>query len=103
VKVSVVRGGGVAGIATRTELSVGDLADEDARAFADKVRAAALPEQHVGGGDRVLPDQMLYEVVLDDGRAVVRSRFTDEDIPEGVRRLVEWIDGRPERTSFREV
>lgn len=103
MKVSVVRGGGVAGIATRTELGVNDLPDEDARAFAAKVQAAALPEQHVGGGHRALPDQTLYEVALDDGRAVVSSRFTDEDIPEEVRRLVEWIDGRPETTRSREV
>jgi emfourin len=101
VKVSVVRGGGLAGISTRTELSAADLAEHDARTFAEKVRAAGLREGHEGTG-RAGPDQTLYEVVLDDGREPVRSRFTDDDIPDGVRRLVEWVDARPERSRSRE-
>jgi hypothetical protein len=33
---------------------------------------------------------------------VLRSRFTDDDLPEGVRSLVEWVDARPERSRTRE-
>jgi hypothetical protein len=102
VKVSVVRGGGLAGITTRTELSTGDLAEHDARTFADKVRAAGLREPRRGGGAPAGADRTLYEVVLDDSGSVVRSRFSDDDLPEEVRRLVEWVDARPERSRTRE-
>ena len=101
MKVSVVRGGGVAGIATRTELSASALPDKDARTFRELVRDAALKEHH-GSSGRTGPDRTLYEVALDDGETVVRSRFSDDDIPDGVRRLVEWIDRRPERSRSRE-
>jgi len=102
VKVSVVRGGGLAGITTRTELSTSALAEADARTLAEKVRAAALRESRPEAGGPAGPDRTLYEVVIDDSGSVVRSRFTDDDLPESVRRLVEWVDARPERSHTRE-
>ncbi|HEX5562097.1 MAG TPA: protealysin inhibitor emfourin [Nocardioidaceae bacterium] len=102
MKVSVVRGGGLAGITTRTELSASALGEEDAHTFTEKVRAAGLREARPAGGGPSGPDRTLYEVVLDDSGSVVRSRFTDDDLPESVRRLVEWVDARPERSHTRE-
>lgn len=95
MKVAVVRGGGIAGISARTELSTNALSSEDARTFADKVERANL-QQSQPPSEQGWPDQMLYEMVLDDGTAQTRVHFTDETIPESVRQLVDWIDSRPE-------
>jgi hypothetical protein len=98
VKVTIVRGGGLAGIATRTELDGADLSDADARAFAEAVGRAGPVMQSPEPRGRPLPDQTLYDVRVDDGGHEVRARFDDETLPDEVRRLVEWVDARPERT-----
>lgn len=97
MKVSVVRGGGIAGLSTRTELDARDLAPEDARRLRVLVSGAALSEEPRDAGGQPWPDQMSYELVVVDD-VEVRARFTDQNLPDGTRLLIEWIDSRPERT-----
>jgi hypothetical protein len=98
VKVTIVRGGGIAGIVTRTEVDSNALSPQDADTLADEVDRAAVRhvEEPTSGQNR--PDELLFEILLDDGGDAVRRRFTDETLPVGVRRLVDWIDARPERS-----
>jgi hypothetical protein len=97
VRLSIVRGGGLAGIATQTTLDRDELPPDGAAAFDEQVAAAGGFEQ-AGPPPPTHPDEQLYEVKLDDGEERV-ARFTDTSLPDGVRRLVEWAEGRPERKT----
>jgi hypothetical protein len=97
MKVSIVRGGGVGGMATRTLLESAALPEPDAQALSSHVQAA------LGGGDApapaaASPDDLLYEIAVDDAGNQVTRRYTESSLPEPVRQLVEWVDGRPERS-----
>jgi hypothetical protein len=101
MRVSVVRGGGIAGLTSRTSLSSEALAPADAKALELRLRDAGLL-----GRRRAAPapaekpprgaDQMLYAVTVDDGEEEWTGRFSDETIPDRVRELIEWVDARPE-------
>jgi hypothetical protein len=98
VKVTIVRGGGLGGISTRTELDDDGLPDDDSRRrFADVVGRAKPHARTPAPAGRSVPDQTLYEVQLDDGKDEVKARFDDQNLPEEVRHLVEWVDARPEK------
>jgi hypothetical protein len=103
VRVVVVRGGGVAGISTRTELGASALPSDDADTLAGMVDDAGLREEPTPSTGQRHPDQMLYEVVLAEGDMEVSRHFSDEDLPEEVSRLIQWIDARPERIHRRET
>jgi hypothetical protein len=98
MKVAIVRGGGVAGLTSRTRLAADALPDDDARQLGERVResqllakseAQAQPPRHA--------DQMMYSVTVDDGERERTHRFSEEDLPEEVRSLIEWVDAHPER------
>ena len=91
-------------MATRTLLESAALPEPDAQALSSRVQAAL---GGAGGGDAgrdapapaaASPDDLLYEIAVDDGGNQVTRRFTESSLPEPVRQLVEWVDGRPERS-----
>jgi hypothetical protein len=96
MKVSVVRGGGVAGLTSRVRLAAAALPGEDAKALEGRVRESRLltmpepprpPTSHA--------DQLLYAVSVDDGENERTLQFSDETMPEEVRSLIEWVDSHP--------
>ena len=94
----MVRGGGLAGISTRTELDADALPPHEADTLAGLVDRAGLR-----GGVPARPplpraDQQLYEIEVTDNEAEARSRFGEDDLPDEVRELVAWVDARPEHT-----
>ena len=93
MKLSITRGGGLAGVPIRTELSTDDLPGAAARALEEHARAVAPAEPPRGRS----PDELLYTVVVEseDGRR--EARYTDSTLPDDVRALVAWADQRPER------
>lgn len=97
MRVSVVRGGGLAGISTRTELARSSLPDLDAATLDGLVEGAGVREQAPAPAS-AQPDHMLYQVEVSDDRGDVQARFSDQDLPDGVRRLIEWIDSRSEKS-----
>lgn len=107
MKLIVRRGGGLAGMVRRTELDAAALAEEPARDFAVMVErtqlrgagpAGAEPAAGSAGGGR-WPDALSYEVQLDDDGASHSHSYTDQTLPSDVARLIQWLDGRPERTD----
>ena len=65
MKVSVVRGGGIAGLVTTSVLDTADLADDDAhalRAAVDRVRGADATEP----AQAAVADRFRYEVSVED-------------------------------------
>jgi hypothetical protein len=88
VRVTITRGGGVAGLLRVTEVDADDVPSGAVAAL----RAAAVP----GSGSAsspARPDEMTYAVRVGEDEAV----FTDSTLPEDVRRLIAWADGRADR------
>jgi len=97
MKVTIVRGGGVGGMTTRTQLESDALPAADAQTLSSHVQGAAL-QTGAAPGTRS-PDALLYEISVNDAGNDVTQRFTEDTLPEGVRQLVQWVDSRPERTD----
>jgi hypothetical protein len=97
MKVSIVRGGGLAGILTCTELDAGRLPPDAAAALGQKV--AALGRLEEPAPPPSLPDELQYEVTIEDARGKHTANFTDGNLPKPLRELIEWADARPERTT----
>ncbi len=89
MKVSIVRGGGVAGIATRTQLTSDALPRESGERLRE-LAAAVAPADDAGGRR---PDELLYKVQVNG----VTATHTESTLPEPVRALIEFVDARPER------
>ena len=103
VKVTIVRGGGIAGIVARTELDAGRLPKAAAKTVADELARASLRYLPEPAAARKLPDAQLYEISVENAEESVRARFTDEALPENVRLLMAWVDSRPERVDSIEM
>jgi emfourin len=93
VKVSIVRGGGVAGFATRTEVSTDSLPPDESRALEDKVNQSGLRElpEDASAATRH-PDDLLYEVSVEDAGSVHTVRLSESATPDSIRSLIEWVD-----------
>jgi hypothetical protein len=94
VKVSVVRGGGVAGVVTSTSLDSADLPDADAdalRAAVDRARAAHSPPSGAP-----MPDRFGYEVRVEDGDSAETLR-TRDPVPDPMRELIALVQESPAR------
>ena len=93
-----MRGGGLAGLVSRTELDTADLPDADARRFDDLCRAAQL-EPLAAEPAPGAADALLYELTLEDAGGRRTARFTDATLPESTQALLSFVDERPERTT----
>jgi hypothetical protein len=90
VKVSIIRGGGLAGIATRTQLASEELPPAESRRL-EQLAAAVTPASAGSGVSH--PDETLYKVDVDG----VTSTHTETTLPEPVRALIDFVSARPER------
>jgi hypothetical protein len=95
VKLTITRGGGLGGIPLTTVLDGASLSPDDARTLADGARAIVPVDPPA----RRLPDETLYRLVVEDGERVEAS-YTDQTLPEDVRRLVAWVDEHPRREEL---
>jgi hypothetical protein len=97
VRVSIVRGGGVAGITTHTELDSAQLHANDA-ADLHRLAGAATLDEPVSPAGRG-PDELQYEIAVDDDAGHRSARYSESGLPDPVRTLIGWIDTRPETTT----
>ncbi len=102
MKLTIIRGGGIAGIVARTELDEQALPTLAAKDFAGEVDRANLIKPPPPPG-QPRPDTQLYEINLEWAGPSVTVRYTDDSLPEGVRLLVAWVDSRPERVESIEL
>lgn len=96
MRLSVRRGGGFAGIVTRTDLDAEALPATDAAALAAEVDRAGLRTLRDPPGVRTWPDSLIYDISLTDDSQEFRYHCSEESLPDGVRQLLAWIDSRPE-------
>jgi Emfourin len=99
LKLTITRGGGLAGITRQTELASDALPDDDAATLHEKVEGSEWLHEETREAPQVHPDEMTYEVTVEhEGRTTTR-RFTEQTLPESLRSLIVWVDGRPERSQ----
>jgi hypothetical protein len=100
MRLSIIRGGGIAGVSALTELDESALSADDAKAFRAKVAEA---EAGLGAADAAAggrqPDELSYEVRLEDGQNTRTVRVGETTLPETVRSLIAWVDAHPKRTT----
>ena len=98
MKLTIIRGGGLAGISRQTELASEALPPGEATKLHELVEGAGLlGEAAPREAPPAHPDEMSYEVIVEhEGRAQTQ-RFTEQTLPDPVRRLIASIDSRPER------
>ena len=89
MNVTITRGGGMAGIATRTQLA-SDALPTGAREQLRELASAVAPADHAGTRH---PDETLYKVEVDG----VTASYTETTLPDPVRALIDFVDERPER------
>ncbi|WP_287929683.1 protealysin inhibitor emfourin [Arthrobacter sp.] len=99
MKLTIRRGGGLAGMVAQTELDASSLPKPDAETFAWEIDRAGLREQPVPPPSSRWPDAQLYEISLEEAGPPVSVHYTDANLPEGVRLLLAWVDQRPERVE----
>lgn len=98
MKVSIIRGGGLAGIVTRTAVESEWLPAESAHELRERVAKARvfdLPEEVRGRPDQA--DRFSYAVTVEDQGRARTVRLAEEALPEEVRELVSWVESVPER------
>ena len=98
MKVSIVRGGGVTGLVTTTEVESDSLSADDSGDLAAKIGEAGvfdLPPRLAGetGG----ADQMHYALTVEDEDRKHTVVMSEATMPEPVRALIEWVDSSPAR------
>jgi hypothetical protein len=99
LKLTITRGGGLAGITRQTELASDALPDDDAATLHDQVAGAEWLHEEAREAPGMHPDEMSYEVTVEHEGRTTTQRFTEQTLPESLRSLIAWVDGRPERSQ----
>jgi hypothetical protein len=97
MRVSIIRGGGVGGLTTRTDLDDSSLRENDRALFNQRLEDAI--ETSSSPPRQRLPDELQYEITLDSSKTTKTLRYSETDLPEPVRGLINWVDERPERKT----
>ncbi|GAA4195250.1 hypothetical protein GCM10022252_40780 [Streptosporangium oxazolinicum] len=98
MKVSIVRGGGVAGLVTVTTVDSASLTpDDDAelRARVERAGLSGAPERPEPPEGR--PDRFDYELTVEDGGRVLTTRAREGDLPGPLRALISYVTSLPGR------
>jgi len=97
VKLTITRGGGLAGLTRETALASDTLPPDQVAKLHELVDGAGL----LGDAARreappVHPDELGYEVTVEHDGRTSTQRFTEQTLPDSVRSLIGWVDSRPE-------
>lgn len=91
MRVTVVRGGGVAGMTVTTTLDTADLDEPAGADLRSRVAACTLADR----ARTSRPDGVRVELRVDDDGTVTRARFDEHDAPEGAADLVGTVLDSP--------
>jgi len=98
MKLSVVRGGGLSGIVTRTELATGALPPETERALRARLTQSGLLDlRESASSPDPTPDAFQYEITVEDAGMTRRVRLSEDEMPDPVRSFISWLESVPER------
>jgi len=97
LKLTIVRGGGLAGITRQTELASEALSPDEATKLHELIEGAGLLDEDAPReAPPAHPDELSYEVIVEHEGQARTQRFTEQTLPDPVRRLIASIDSRPE-------
>jgi hypothetical protein len=99
MKVTIVRGGGVAGLVTTTSADTDALAPEHARQLREVVGRAGLlglPEHPAAASG---PDRFTYRLTVEDGGRTHTVRLREEDLTGDLSALIDWVRAVPGHTE----
>jgi hypothetical protein len=98
MKVSIVRGGGFAGLVTVITVDSASLTPEDAAMLRAKVEQAGLfgPPGR-GDGPDPRPDRFDYEVTVEDQGQVRTARVSETGLSGPLRSLISYVSSLPGR------
>lgn len=99
MKISIVRGGGLAGMVTQTSLDADDLTGPDAATLRAKVNQAAVlgPNRPGTPSGPPQPDRFSYELTVEDDDRRQTLRLRDQDLSPELRNLITWVYNAPAR------
>lgn len=97
-KLSIVRGGGLAGLVTRSELSSDALSDDDVGLLENYVQNAGMLTYAATEPDDASqpnPDEFNFEVTIERDGASRTVRAPESAMPEALAALVAWMEKHP--------
>ena len=99
MKISIVRGGGLAGMVTQTSLDADDLTGPDAATLRAKVNQARVlgPNRPGTPSGPPQPDRFSYELTVEDDDRRQTLRLRDQDLSPELRNLITWVHNAPAR------
>ncbi|WP_326640397.1 hypothetical protein OG884_36150 [Streptosporangium sp. NBC_01755] len=98
MKVSIVRGGGIAGLVTVTTVDSASLASQQVAELRSRVERAGLsdaPERSGASGGQ--PDRFDYELTVEDGGQAHTVRAGEGDLSGPLRALISYVTSLPGR------
>ena len=96
MKITVVRGGGIAGLVTTTSADSTALAPADAEALRARVEGARLWDLPTRlTGPTSLPDAFDYQIIVEDGGRTKTLSVAEDAVSPSLRSLVEWLGSVP--------
>ncbi len=95
MKVTVVRGGGLAGIVTETEVDSDQLSPDDADALEAKVREAGLFDLDDDASPPSYADEVSYRLSIEDGERSHTATLREGTLPDTVRSFISWLGAVP--------
>jgi hypothetical protein len=98
LKLTIVKGGGIAGVVTRTELATDALSPDDAAALREKVAESrvletATPEKR----EAAFPDEQQYDLTVEHDDGTHSVRLGEAELPDSVRSLISFAESHPKR------
>jgi hypothetical protein len=95
VRLSLTRTGGFAGLRREASVDDADLAPGERAELLQLVAEAGLWTLRAElKGPPPAPDRFRYRLVAEDGDRRCELRVAEEALPEGLRRLVRWMERR---------
>ena len=88
-----MRSGGVAGTRLSTAVESAALAAEDHQKLRSLVEASGLAATRPAYGPQP-PDRMQYHLTVDDDGKKIDLRLGEEEVPEALRPLLDWLTDR---------
>ncbi len=95
LKISVVQGGGFAGLVRTTSADAALLAPADAETLRGKVRDAGLLDLPSSSGGSDQPDVESYEITVEDDGRHNTVVLGERDLTAEVRTLLAWLRAVP--------
>jgi len=95
MKVSIVKGGGFAGMTKTTTCDSAALPAEQVATLEAMVKQAGLFDLPKDREQTKQPDRFNYELTIEDGDKNHIVRLAEEDLSPDVRSLIDWVNSSP--------